>query len=69
MCLAIGTIFAALAAYLFNSSLIEILAFVVISILLLYFVRPFFKKNDKKVKSCRIQCRCYYRCSSRKIQD
>jgi membrane protein implicated in regulation of membrane protease activity len=51
MCLAIGAIFAALAAYLFNSNLIEILVFVVISILSLYFVRPFFKEMIKKSKT------------------
>lgn len=51
MCLAIGAIFAALAAYLFNLNLIEILVFVVISILSLYFVRPFFKKMIKKLKT------------------
>jgi membrane protein implicated in regulation of membrane protease activity len=51
MCLAIGAIFAALTACLFNSNLTEILVFVVISILSLYFVRPFFKKMIKKSES------------------
>jgi membrane protein implicated in regulation of membrane protease activity len=51
MCLAIGASFAALGAYIFNSNWIEIVIFVVVSILSLYFVRPLFKKMIKKSKT------------------
>jgi membrane protein implicated in regulation of membrane protease activity len=51
MCLAIGSIFAAGAAYLFNSNWIEVIVFIVVSIASLYFIRPFFKKMLKKAKT------------------
>jgi membrane protein implicated in regulation of membrane protease activity len=51
MCLSIGSVFAAGASYLFNSNWIEIMVFIIVSILSLYFVRPFFKKMIKKSKT------------------
>jgi membrane protein implicated in regulation of membrane protease activity len=51
MCLAIGSVFAAGAAYFFNSNWIEIIVFIIVSILSLYFVRPFFKRIIKKSKT------------------
>ena len=51
LCLSIGSVFAAGASYLFNSNWIEIMVFIIVSILSLYFVRPFFKKMIKKSKT------------------
>jgi membrane protein implicated in regulation of membrane protease activity len=50
LCLSIGSFFAAGASYLFNSHWIEIMVFIIVSTLSLYFVRPFFKKMIKKSK-------------------
>jgi membrane protein implicated in regulation of membrane protease activity len=49
--LSIGSLFAAGVSYLFNLHWIEIMVFIIGSILSLYFVRPFFKKMIKKSKT------------------
>jgi membrane protein implicated in regulation of membrane protease activity len=51
LCLSVGSLFATGASYLFNSNWIEIMVFIIVSILSLYFVRPFFKKIIKKSKT------------------
>ncbi|MDR1942782.1 MAG: NfeD family protein [Endomicrobium sp.] len=51
LCLSIGSVFAAGTSYLFSLNWIEIMVFIIVSILSLYFVRPFFKKMIKKSKT------------------
>jgi membrane protein implicated in regulation of membrane protease activity len=47
-CLAVGSVFAAAAAYFNISSWIEFVVFIVVSILSLYLIRPIFKKMMSK---------------------
>jgi membrane protein implicated in regulation of membrane protease activity len=47
-CLAVGSVFAAAAAYFNISSWIEFVIFIVVSILSLYLIRPIFKKMMSK---------------------
>jgi membrane protein implicated in regulation of membrane protease activity len=51
LCLSVGSFFAAGVAYLFNLIWIEIMTFIIFSILSLYFISPFFKKMIKKSKT------------------
>ncbi|MDR1122785.1 MAG: NfeD family protein [Endomicrobium sp.] len=51
LCLSVGSFFAAGSAYLFSSVWIEIIVFIIFSILSLYFISSFFKKIVKKSKT------------------
>jgi membrane protein implicated in regulation of membrane protease activity len=54
ICLAIGSIFAAIITSITNSIQIELVVFVIFSVLSMYFIRPIFKKiigNDRIVYS------------------
>jgi membrane protein implicated in regulation of membrane protease activity len=51
LCLAIGSFFAAVVTYIFDSYWIEIMTFSIVSILSLCFVKPLFKEVLKKSKT------------------
>lgn len=52
VCIAIGSIFAGLIAYYFNDIFwLQIVVFILISILSLYTIRPVFKKMIRKLKT------------------
>ena len=51
ICLATGSVFAAVAAYFNISSWIEFIIFIVVSILSLYLIRPIFKRMMSKYET------------------